>query len=274
MGGYIANFAKKVFNGIKYIGLTIWNGIKNAAEIVIDGIVGFVNGIKTIVRENKLLVEVLIIVGVIIDFILFSPETLLLGLMFLSYLILFGIVSNVSNNEDDNDDDEEDVNDDEENHIQNPRRDNNPNFEQEQRERRLDLSNDFLNNTQSYINDVINNPGYEPEISTLYTFTLNNDDIIAQISDSELNNEIQNVLVSTVYYKVSFHNEIKLISLSFLNDIEDIQLGKRILNKIKDQLDRVYHNNVRFVETFDDPREVELEQINDITTIVMVIKIN
>ena len=87
---------KKVFNYIKYIGLTIWNEIKNVAEIVIDGIVGYVNGIKTIVRENSLLVGVLVVGEVIFDFILFSPETLLLNLMFLSFLILFGRVSNVS----------------------------------------------------------------------------------------------------------------------------------------------------------------------------------
>ena len=60
-------------------------------------------------------------------------------------------------------------------------------------------------------------------------------------------------------------------SLSFEKDIEDIQLGKRILKKIKDQLDRNYHNNVRVVETLDDPREVEIEQIKDIDTINMVI---
>ena len=52
--------------------------------------------------------------------------------MFLSFIILFGRVPIVSNNVDDNDDDEEDVDEDEEKHIQNPNRNNNPHFEQEQ----------------------------------------------------------------------------------------------------------------------------------------------
>lgn len=48
------------------------------------------------------------------------------------------------------------------------------------------------------------------------------------------------------------------------------KLGKKILNKIKDQLDRKY-DNVRVVETLDNPIEVEIEQIKDIDTINMVI---
>ncbi len=56
-----------------------------------------------------------------------------------------------------------------------------------------------------------------------------------------------------------------------MNVIEDIQLGKRILKKIKDQLDRNYHNKVRVLETLDDPRQVTIEQITNIETILMVI---
>ena len=142
-------------------------------------------------------------------------------------------------------------------------------MDEEPKKRGIDLKNVFFEGTESYINEVINNPDYELTNRHLYHFTLEDDIVVSQRSESE--SELNNVLCSYVNYEVISNNGIKLISLSFENVIEDIELGKRILNKIKDQLNRKYPNNVRVVETLDNPIEVQIEQIKDIDTINMVI---
>ena len=360
--GVVANFAQQVFSGIRDIGIQIWNGIRNDGEVIGNTVVGFVNGIQTLIRRI-LLVQ---ITSFVLLLALFTPEILLLPLLFISYLILFGKIFLWQDHLCDN-------NNEENQNIQ-ILGDNNQNLNEEPRERDIDLTNVFLVNTESYINDIRNNPGYEQITRFLYTFTLENDDIVVRQqnqsesdselndeepnvvrqqnqsgedtkfaydfwekmneedeilqkdeefarklqkeedkksrmlmknkekkiknesesdseselnkivpnvvrqqnqseSDSELNNRVSNVLLSYVTYEVINNNENTLISLSFANEIEDIELGRRILRRIKDQLNRNYPNQVRVVETLDDPIEVEIEQIEDIDTILMVITI-
>jgi len=324
--GVVANFAQQVFSGIRDIGIQIWNGIRNVGEVIGNTVVGFVNGIQTLIKRISLVQ----ITSFVLLLALFTPKILLLPLLFISYLILFGKIFLWQDHLRDNNNEESQniqiLGDDNQNiqilgdDNQNIQilDDNNQNLNEEPRERDIDLTNVFLVNTESYSNDVRNNPGYEQITRFLYTFTLENDNIIVRQqnqsesdselndeepnvvrqqnqsesesepnkivpnvvrqqnqheSESELNNRASNVLLSYVTYEVINNNGNTLISLSFENEIEDIELGKRILKKIKDQLNRNYPNQVRVVETLDDPIEVEIEQIEDIHTILMVITI-
>ena len=145
------------------------------------------------------------------------------------------------------------------------------NFENEPNNQIIDLKNVFFENIDSYINEVRNNPDFDQRIS-FYTFI--DDDINerqqASDSDSEINVREPNVLTSRVKYQVDDNR----ILLEFINNIDDNQLGKKILKQIKDQLDVKYNNNVKVVEIEDDGnREVEIEDIDNIETILMVIKI-
>ena len=110
----------------------------------------------------------------------------------------------------------------------------------------------------------------EPHIKR-YTYTFKDDDINerqqASDSDSEINVSEPNVLTSQVIFQVDDGQ----ISLKFTNSIDDIQLGKTILNQIKHQLDVKYNNNVRVLEYEGDYREVLIEDIEDIESIQMII---
>ena len=284
--GVVANFAQQVFSGIRDIGIQIWNGIRNVGEVIGNTVVGFVNGIQTLIKRISLVQ----ITSFVLLLALFTPEILLLPLLFISDLILFGKIFLWQDHLCDNNNEENQniqiLGDNNQNiqilgdNNQNIQilGDNNQNLNEEPRERDIDLTNVFLENTKSYINDIRNILGYEQRTNFLYTFTLENDDIVVRQqnqseSDSELNNRVSNVLLSYVTYEVINNNENTLISLSFANEIEDIELGRRILRRIKDQLNRNYPNQVRVVETLDDPIEVEIEQIKDIHTILMVITI-
>ena len=303
--GIVANFANKIYSGIKKVGYLIWNGMKTFIPQVIEEgkkvFVGFVNGIK-IIKQGVISLVNTVIRG-FQKLKLFLVETLSLGLEYLSSKIKFGRTNISGQNEnqyielqciqnplsDNNEEENQHVQNrlsiiKENQYIQNPLSDN-PDLDEEPKKRGIDLKNVFFEGTESYINEVINNPDYEPTNRHLYHFTLEDDIVVSQRyesesesdseseseSDSELNNSVVNVLCSHVNYEVINNNGIKLISLSFENVIEDIELGKRILNKIKDQLNRKYPNNVRVVETLDNQIEVEIEQITDIDTINMVI---
>ena len=146
------------------------------------------------------------------------------------------------------------------------------NFENEPNNQIIDLKNVFFENIDSYINEVRNNPDFDQSIRVMYTFI--DDDINerqqACDSDSEINVRESKVLISQVIYEVNDNR----ILLEFINNIDDNQLGKKILKQIKDQLDVKYNNNVKVVEIEDDGnREVEIEDIDNIETILMVIKI-
>ena len=89
----------------------------------------------------------------------------------------------------------------------------NPNFENEPKNKKTDLKNVFLENTESYINEVRNNPDFDPG-RTKFTYTFIDDDINerqqASDSDSEINIREPIVLTSQVIYEVN-DNRISLI---------------------------------------------------------------
>lgn len=97
-------------------------------------------------------------------------------------------------------------------------------MDEEPKKRGIDLKNVFFEGTESYINEVINNPDYELTNRHLYHFTLEDDIVVSQRSesDSDSESELNNVLCSYVNYEVINNNGIKFISLCFENSIEDI----------------------------------------------------
>ena len=152
----------------------------------------------------------------------------------------------------------------------------NPNFENEPKNNKIiDSKNVFFENIESYINEVKNNPDFKTE-EKRFIYNFIDDDINerqqASDSDSEINIRESNVLISHVDYVVDDNQ----ISLLFLNSIDDNQLGKKILKQIKDQLDVKYNKkNVKVIEYEDDNGlvDVEIENIENIESILMVIKI-
>ena len=273
MGGVI-NFAKNVYNGIKNVGIQIWNIIRNAAtevyEIGRQVVVGYLNGIRTIMEgSDSIFIKVIKGVLLLLPLILFPEEILFLGLVYLSFLIIFGKSINTEEQRRSGDAEEQNPNE-EELYILNPN--DNPNFENESENPPIDLKNQFFENIESFINEVRNNPDFNPlDKDNRYSF-IDDDDIneIQQVSDadSEINDREVKALLSDV--RISKLNN--QISLFFINSIEnDIQLGKKILKQIKDRLDVKYNNNVKVLETEDDYREVEIEDIEDIESIQMVI---
>ena len=291
MGGVI-NFAKNVYSGIKNVGYQIWNGIKNVATKVFEigerVVVGFVNGIKKIIKvASSILINAIKGVLLIFKLILFSVGILLLGLVYLSSLIIFGLLNlqkkiqdpekeepqdNNDQNMADNDGNQnnQNQNGEEQDQLYQQNLNNNPNFNNEPKEKKTNLKDDFFEAIESYINEVRNNPDLEPHIKR-YIYTFKDDDINerqqASDSDSEINVSEPNVLSSQVKFQVDDGQ----ISLEFTNSIDDIQLGKTILKQIKHQLDVKYNNNVRVLETEDDYREVLIDNIEDIESIKMII---
>lgn len=278
--GAVASFAKKVWGGIKNIAKKVWNGIKTAAKAVAKVVkkvaVIIVNGIKkTIQVVASIAIQAIKVVLTTFALILFSPLFLLLGVIFLTGWIIFG--RNRNNNDNNNNNGDEENNDDnDENNQENKYNLNNndkPNFENEPKKKETNLMKVFLEDVRSFIKEA----GKCPDVkqSFTYTFELKDDKIIAEKKDnqnSETSDEPkQNILCSNIDYE--YNDENKYLKLSFENDINDTELGKEILKKIKSCLDSLYNNAVRFTEIIEESefQEIEIDSISNIETVSMII---
>ena len=279
--GVIASAAKKVWSGIKNIAKKIWNGIKTVAKKVVQVVkkvaVVIVNGIKKTIQvvASIALAAIKVIVSTF-ALVLFSPLILLLGIIFISSKIIFGRNNNDNNNNDENNNNENDNDDNNNENKESPVSqdpNNIPNFENEPKEKSLNLTNVFLEDTRSFINNVIQIPDLTS--SATYTFDLKDDTIIVdKKKEEEISNDISNnyepdILNSNVTYQ--YNSVQKYIKLSFENEINDIDLGKEIIKKIKNNLDRLFHNTIKILETEDDSQEVNIDNISNINTLLMII---
>ena len=295
--------AKNVWSGIKFIGRKILEGLKFVGEKIVEVSRAFIGGVQVIVKRITSLVNLDTIISVLVDFglILLSPVVLLLGLIFISSIILFGRRGGGGGNDNDNDNDSQNddnlnnQNNDRINQEQNENENENlnnqnhfvinrpaqaPNFDEEVEERSYDHTHTFLNDVNAYIHEPNSIEGYER--SNPYTFSIQNDfqqnirNNINNNDDSDLsdnNNIHSNVMFSQVNFRQN--RERSLFYLLFENDINNTENGRRIINRIRNDLRQSLGQNyvVTIIEDEGNgERPIEdIQNINDISTIQMVI---
>ena len=273
MGG-VVSFVKKVWSGIKNIAKKVWNGVKTVVKAVVNVVknvaVIIVNGVKKLVQVVASLVfEAIKTLLISFVLVLASPLILLLTIIFLSSAIIFGRNSNQNQNNGEREGDKEQ-------YQYNLGKNDKPNFENDPKKKEINLQSVFLENTQNFIKEYIDD--FIKQFT--YSFTLKGDSVsVKEIKkkeeeeeddDSDLKEKPQqnNVLISSISYK--FNNVSKNVNLSFDNKIPDKNIGRKILKQIKEQLDELYPKKVSVIE---DGKSTEIEAVRDIETLLIVISL-
>jgi len=276
MGGAVS-FCKKVWSGIKSVAHAVWTGVKTAAKAVAKA-VGYIGGILVGIATTALLVAGTVISGVLGTFALtiFFGSLSLLSIAFLSYTILYGR---------DNDNLKKDYNINDGNdraqcNQQGGNPGNRPNFEKEPDKKYYNLRGKFVNNLKNFIEDF-KNKGLKDEKSSLYSFTLNEND--EEIIGEELNNSFdkeqipENVMVSRcrfTFSPIEFSpiEKLNVINIAIVNEIEDDEVGRNILESIRYALYRKTKCNFEFYEKNENngnPEKKNIDNILNIETIEM-----
>ena len=299
MGG-LANFAARVWNEIQRIGGYIWDGIRRVGGYIkerIPEIGQAINLVKDAITTTKAIIggisvtvtlaASLLIPSVIgrlkLGLIVFSG--FLLFVIFLTLIMIFGAVPR--GHEDDNHEENNNNNTNNNQDIAAPSQ-NNPNFENEPREYRYDLFEDFLASVNQSINDIRNNEFLEGK-SRLYTFTLNdneqivenniniNEDIFEDFNNLEI---VQNSMASIIKFGLPeeevLNNQflnLKFIN-SFYNDETNPQVGRIILTRIIEKL-RENNYSIKIIDNNDDgePRETNIDSVQNLKTLKMIIQL-
>jgi len=270
MGGAVS-FCKKVWSGIKSVAHAVWTGVKTAAKAVVKA-VGYIGGILVSIATTALLVAGTVISGVLGTFALtiFFGALSLLSIAFLSYTILYGR---------DNDNLKKDYNINDGNdraqcNQQGGNPGNRPNFEKEPDKKYYNLRGKFVNNLKNFIEDF-KNKGLKDEKSSLYSFTLNEND--EEIIGEELNKSIdeeqipENVMVSDCSFTFSQFG-LNVINIAIENKIEDDEVGRNILESIRYALCGETKCSFEFYEENENNRNTEkknIDNIRNIETILM-----
>ena len=236
--GAVVSFAKKVWSGIKKIGSWIWNGIKTVVKKVVKAVktvVGFIGGIAITIIVTAALVASTVITTVLRKFglAIASAVLLVLGIAFLTSLIIFGR-ENKEQNEENNEEERTNVD------LGNNRK---RDFENKRKKKELDLSDVFLKDVIQMINENIIKKEliYQEPKSSRYSFSIEENDKIktGKLDDSDdedsenennnNNNKPEKAMVSSIQFSTNEQSKLELI---FKNEISDFKLGKDILNKI------------------------------------------
>ena len=126
----------------------------------------------------------------------------------------------------------------------------------------------FLKDVNQFIKDLKNNHFNDEKIFR-YSFTM--DENCKNLNDSDdFENEIgtENIMVSSVNFRSSETG--KFLELKFANQIYNDYVGRKIIRKIKDNLNKQKYAEVKIVEKdeYGGYKEVEIDSIYDFLMII------
>ena len=307
--GCVSNFAARVWNEIQRIGGYIWDAIQRVGGYIHEGIQQAINsvgevkaiigGISVTAILKSSIIASPVIGCIVLGLIILATLAFLLYVIFLTLKMIFGTGpispdddNHEENNNNNNNNNNIDNNIDNNQDIAAPYQ-NNPNFEEERGEYKYDLFEQFLASINQSINDIRNNE-FTGQKYRIYTFTLkDNEQIIENENDSndDDNNNIyehfdkiqkeRNSMGSLIKFsrpeEEVLNNQFLNLQFinSFYNDEKNPQYGRIILTKIIGKLKKNGYD-IRIIGNIDggDPREIDFDSLQNLSTLRMIILIN
>ena len=281
VGRAICNCAKKIWNGIKYVGKKIYEGVKYVGKKVYEGVKyvaekvvrTVIAGVVVMVTVAAALVASAIITGVLGNFSLgleVGKKIISFGLH-LSSKILFGrnklqkslYTNNPKKNEEENQSNYYNLSD---------KNKDKPNFDAPTKKKKIDQTNILLKDVENFIEQKT----YELSKCKIYSFKYDKekDELIVKNKDNDENDEnVENVcddnlMVSHIFFQKDSNNNIHL---ELANNFNKPDVCKNILDKIENYLKSDYSVSVS-EEEGNSYRNVNIKELKDPLTVRLIIK--
>ena len=278
----VKRVAKAVWSGIKTVAKTVVRVVKNVAKAVVKVVKTVVNvvvnGVIKVVEVVAPLVAAIVIAAAVAVGLLglCTVGTLALSIVFISDLIKFGrSKENIS--------EEENVNDNY-NGDQDICADPNINrvsFEDEVKEKKLNLIGDFFEDSDAFYNETIE---YQLEKSSSNTYSFIMDDInnnciskkkdkkkdeVEDSEDDDCQVIDEDLLVSYIIFK--YNKQVNLIMVSISNEVNEKndKLCRKIMETIKKKYEDGYKRKVKYTINEDVDKEVELKDVKNLSTLTI-----